>query len=173
MIQVIRISVPKAKLQALSREERVLWFLLGYVTNQITMLEKLLKFSVNYESAERIEQQAAGIQTQMLLRLMIGVLNEAWNVIVTRFNKSPLNLVYRPLLDAGGRKALSDLNIQFGDANTNLITPLRNNHSFHHPKGDDIEVLSRRHVTTRIWMITGISTSLNTGTTRCFSCPMS
>jgi hypothetical protein len=46
----------------------------------------------------------------MLLRLMIGALNEAWRVIVTRFNENPIAKEYRSLLDDGGQQALKDLN---------------------------------------------------------------
>jgi len=123
MVQVLRIPVPKAKLQALSKDERVLIFLLGYVTNQITMLEKLLTFSIKKVATEVVERQAIGIQTQMLLRLLIGVLNEAHRVIVSRFNEKPINVVYRPLLDADGQEALAGLNKQFGGSN--LLTRLR------------------------------------------------
>ena len=138
MIQVIRIPVPKQRLQALPKDERVLLLLLGYVANQIMMMEKLIIFSTNKESTEPIEQQTAGVQTQMLLRLMIGVLNEAWQVITTRFNKNPINLVYRPLLDDGGKKALAALNQQFGDSN--LLNRVRTNYAFHHPGSGDVEM---------------------------------
>ena len=37
-----------------------------------------------------IEQHATGAQTQMLLRLMVGALNEAWELVTTRFIQNPL-----------------------------------------------------------------------------------
>ena len=48
MIQVMRIPMAKTKLAALPKDERVLLFLLGYVSNQTMMLEKLMLFSGNW-----------------------------------------------------------------------------------------------------------------------------
>jgi hypothetical protein len=137
MIQVIRIPVSKQSLQALSKDERVLLLLLGYVANQIMMMEKLIIFSIRKEPTELVEQQMTGVQTQMLLRLMIGVVNEAWQVITTRFNQNPISVVYRPLLDDGGQKALTALNQQFGSSN--LLNRIRTHYAFHHPESDDVE----------------------------------
>jgi hypothetical protein len=53
------------------------------------MLEKLMLFSGNRDQKEFLDAHATGIQQQMLLRLMIGALNEAWRVIVTRHNRTP------------------------------------------------------------------------------------
>jgi hypothetical protein len=80
MIQVMRIPMVKTKLAALWKDERVLLFLLGYVSNQTMMLEKLILFSGNRDPKEVLDAHATGIQQQMLLRLMIGALNEAWRV---------------------------------------------------------------------------------------------
>jgi hypothetical protein len=63
--------------------------LLGYVSNQAMMLEKLMLFSGNRDQKDFLDAHATGIQQQMLLRLMIGALNEAWRVIVTRHNRTP------------------------------------------------------------------------------------
>jgi hypothetical protein len=106
MIQVMRIPMVKTKLAALWKDERVLLFLLGYVSNQTMMLEKPMLFSGNRDPKEFLDAHATGIQQQMLLRLMIGALNEAWRVIVTRFNENPIAKEYRSLLDDGGQQAL-------------------------------------------------------------------
>jgi hypothetical protein len=137
MIQIMRIPMAKAKLRTLSKDERVLLFLLGYVSNQTMMLEKLVLFSGNRDPQEFLDAHATGIQQQMLLRLMIGALNEAWRVIVTRFNENPIAKEYRPLLDEGGQQALKELNKQFGSSN--LLARLRTNYAFHHPQSHDVE----------------------------------
>lgn len=74
------------------------------------MLEKLMLFSGNRDLKEFLDAHATGIQQQMLLRLMIGALNEAWRVMVTRFNENPIAKESRSLLDDGGQQALKDLN---------------------------------------------------------------
>jgi hypothetical protein len=138
MLQVIRIPVSKERLRALSKDERVLLLLLDYVANQIMMMEKLLVFSTNKEPTDPVKHQVTGVQTQMILRLMIGVLNEAWQVITTRFNQKPLNVEYRPLLDEGGQKALAELKQQFGSSN--LLNRIRTHYAFHHPESEDVEI---------------------------------
>src|SRR5947209_163282 len=104
-------------------------WLLGYVSNQILMMEKLLTFASRKDPASDAEQKLVGVQTQMLLRLMIGVLNKAWEVVQTRFNKTRLNLEYRPLLDAEGVRSLDEINRQFGSSN--LLNRIRTNYAFH------------------------------------------
>ncbi len=137
MIQILQIPMSKSKLRALSKDERVLLFLLGYVSNQTMMLEKLVLFAGNRDPQDFLDAHATGIQQQMLLRLMIGALNEAWRVIVTRFNENPIAKEYMPLLDSDGQQALKDLKKQFGSSN--LLTRLRTNYAFHHPLSDDVE----------------------------------
>jgi hypothetical protein len=75
MTRVLQIPLSKEKLRALSKEERVALFLFGNVANQIVMMETLLTFAHNDASPNgALEQQAAGLQGQMILRLMIGLL---------------------------------------------------------------------------------------------------
>ena len=59
MIQVYRIPVPKERLRAMPKDERVLLLLLGYVANQVSMLQKLLTFATNRTPAEELEQHAS------------------------------------------------------------------------------------------------------------------
>jgi hypothetical protein len=137
MIQVLQIPLSKDKLRALSKEERVALFLFGNVANQIVMMEKLLTFAHNDPSPNGpLEQQAAALQGQMILRLMIGLLNEGYRAIQTRFLSSPLAKTHRALLDAGGERALTDLNLQFAHS---IIQQLRTQFAFHHPGSDAIE----------------------------------
>ena len=67
---------------------------------------------------------------------MIGLLNEGYRAIQTRFNSSPLAKTHRALLDAGGERALTDLNLQFSQS---IIQKLRTQFAFHHPSSDAIE----------------------------------
>lgn len=47
MLKVYRIPIPKDRLRAMPKDERVLFVLLGYASNQISMLQKLLTFAIN------------------------------------------------------------------------------------------------------------------------------
>jgi hypothetical protein len=77
-----------------------------------------------------VERTLSGAQTQMLLRMVVGVLHEAWVKIITnRFLKSPLAKDYLPRLDQGGRDTLDALNTLFGGSN--LLSTIRNDYAFH------------------------------------------
>ena len=118
MIAVLKIRVSKDRLRALPLNERALFILLGYAANQLNLFSKILLFSLNKTSENEIESTLSGAQSQMLLRVVIGVLHEAWTKIITnRLLKSPLGKEYVPRLDQGGRDALDALNKLFGGSN--------------------------------------------------------
>ena len=137
MIQVYRIPVPKERLRAMPKDERVLLLLLGYAANQLSMLQKLLNFATNRTPEAEVEQHATGTQTQMLARLMVGALNEAWELVSTRFIQKPLAKDYLGRLDFAGQQAFDALKRQFGGSN--LLNAVRNNYAFHYPRSDEAE----------------------------------
>jgi len=137
MIQIYRIPVPKECLRAMPKDERVLFLLLGYAANQLSMLQKLLNFATNRTPDAEVEQHATGTQTQMLVRLMVGALNEAWELVSTRFIQKPLAKEYLGRLDLAGQQAFDALKRQFGGSN--LLNAVRNNYAFHYPKSDEAE----------------------------------
>jgi hypothetical protein len=137
MIQIYRIPVPKERLRAMPRDERVLLLLLGYAANQLSMLQKLLSFATNRTPDAEVEQHATGAQTQMLVRLMAGTLNEAWELVSTRFIQKPLANGYLGTMDSAGQLAFDALKRQFGGSN--LLNAVRNNYAFHYPRSDEAE----------------------------------
>ena len=96
MIVVYRIPVPKDRLRSMPKEERVLLLLLGYAANQLSMLQKLLHFATNRTPPEEIEQYATGVQTQMLVRLTVGALNEAWSLSELALSRTPWRTIISP-----------------------------------------------------------------------------
>ena len=138
MIQVYRIPVPKERLRAMPKDERVLLLLLGYVANQVSMLQKLLTFATNRTPAEELEQHASGAQTQMLVRLTVGALNEAWELVRTRFIENTMAQDYLNPLDPAGQEAFTALKRQF--SGSNLLNKIRKNYAFHYPYSDDVEI---------------------------------
>lgn len=137
MIEVYRIPVPKDRLRAMPKDERVLFLLLGYAANQLSMLQKLLTIATNRTPAAELEQHATGAQTQMLVRLMVGALNEAWALVTTRFLQTPVGKEYVDKLDGDGQQALDALKRQFGGSN--ILNTVRNNFAFHYPRSEDAE----------------------------------
>jgi hypothetical protein len=117
--------------------ERILLLLLGYVANQLTMLQKLLTFATNRTPTEEVEQHATGVQTQMLLRLIVGATNEGWELIRTRFIETSIAKDYLTRLDGQGQEALKQLKQQFGKSN--ILNKIRKHYAFHHPYNKDVE----------------------------------
>jgi hypothetical protein len=138
VVRVYQLPIQTQNLQKLSTEERVLLLLLGYSANQIMMLQKLIWFGTNGPSNEsEVELLGSSAQTQMLLRLLVGVLSESWRVVSTRYLQSKLGREYCELLNDSGKQALDNLKQQFGKGS--LITKIRNNYAFHFPDNADVE----------------------------------
>jgi hypothetical protein len=137
--RVFKLPFQAEHLEKLSVDERVLLLLLGYSANQIVMLQKLIWFCTNGPVNEgEIELLGSFAQSQMLLRLLTGVLSESWRVITTRYLQSKVvQGEYSALLKEPGPQALDNLKKQFGK--NGLITKIRNNYSFHFPDNSEVE----------------------------------
>jgi hypothetical protein len=130
-IDVYHVVISQEKLRAMSSDERAFLLLLGYAANQVSMLQKLLMFSMNKLPSSELEQTLCAAQTQMILRLAIGTLHESWLMIKKRFVGSSIGRAYLSRLDEGGLAALEKLKRM--DGKSNLISSIRNNYSFHFP----------------------------------------
>jgi hypothetical protein len=137
MIDVVKIPIPKEQLAKLSPEERSVFLTLGYASNQVCVLWKMIIFSTNHTPTEVVEQRVTAAQTQILVRLCIGVLQETWQFVSKRFLSSKLGREYEPLLGPTGRSALEGLKKRFGGSN--MLAKIRNNYAFHHPDEIDME----------------------------------
>jgi hypothetical protein len=136
MIQVYKIPASKEKLRAMPEGERALLILLGYAANQINFFSKVVIFSTNRDGDTELEQQLSAAQTQMALRVVVGVVNEAWRLIKTRFMDQPCAKEYTPLLDQAGADAFVKLKKVFG--NSGLFATLRGTWIFHHPNNPEL-----------------------------------
>ena len=137
MIEVLRPNFTKNDLLKLSPKERSFFLLLGYTSNQVNVLWKLIIAATNRNPVDPIDERVSAAQTQILVRLLIGVLRETWGLVEKRFLQSDLGREFVPLLDAPSRAALESLKKRFG--NSNVLVVLRNNYAFHHPTVDDME----------------------------------
>jgi hypothetical protein len=136
MVEVYKIALPKDKLMAMPERERSLMMLLGYAANQINFFTKLVVLSSNKDGPTEMEQKLSGGQTQMSLRVLIGVLNEAWELVRKRFLGAPFGKDYQPLLDERGKEALARMNKRTGKGS--LLADLRSSWIFHHPDEEQI-----------------------------------
>ena len=68
----------------------------------------------------------------MAVRLVIGSLHEAYNLIQLRFMRAPRSRLYTPLLDSAGQEAFTRLKKTFKPKN--MFAKMRNAWIFHHPQ---------------------------------------
>jgi hypothetical protein len=134
---ITRIALPKEHLQKLTAGERSLFLLLGYASNQINTLWKLVIVATNDVAKDPVEEKVSGAQTQLFVRLLIGIMREALKLIEKRFVGSTLGKEYIPLLSTDAAEALNRLKKRFGAPDKFVV--VRDNFAFHHPSLDDME----------------------------------
>src|SRR5215470_3737342 len=113
MPKITRIALPKEQLQKLTAGERSLFLLLGYASNQINTLWKLVVVATNERGKDPVEEKVSAAQTQIFVRLLIGIMREALKLIEKRFLGSPLGKEYAPCLSPQGTEALDRLKKRF------------------------------------------------------------
>jgi hypothetical protein len=84
------------------------------------------------------EEKVSAAQTQIFVRLLIGIMREALKLIEKRFLGSSLGKEYVPLLSTQATEALDRLKKRFGAPDKFVV--IRDNFAFHHPSLDDMEV---------------------------------
>ncbi|UFZ03053.1 hypothetical protein LQG66_27965 [Bradyrhizobium ontarionense] len=137
MLNILRLPVTKEHLLKMTKEERSLFLLLGYASNQVNALWKLVTILTNGEENDPVKQRLEGAQTQIFVRLTIGAMREALKLVEGRFVKRPLGREYLPLLDAPAAEALDRLKMRFGKID--MLTVIRDSYAFHHPTIDEME----------------------------------
>jgi hypothetical protein len=136
-LKITRIALPKEKLQTLTAEERSLFLLLGYASNQINTLWKLVVVATNEGRKDPVEEKVSAAQAQIFVRLLIGIMREALKLIEKRFLGSSLGREYAPRLSKPAAEALNRLKKRFGAPDKLVV--IRDNFLFHHPSLDDME----------------------------------
>ncbi|WP_316228698.1 hypothetical protein [Bradyrhizobium sp. SZCCHNR1045] len=138
MIEIYRIKFPKERLHELTIEERSLFFLLGYAANQIAIFKKLTVFATNIDSEARARSMVEGAQSQILVRHLVGVVAEAWELIDKRFLRKPIGNEYRlSRLGPMGKTSIANLQKHFGSSN--ILNKIRNQYAFHHPYNAEVD----------------------------------
>jgi hypothetical protein len=137
VLKITRITLPKEKMQELTAGERSLFLLLGYASNQINALWKLVIVATNEGTKDPVEEKVSAAQTQIFVRLLIGIMREALKLIEKRFLQSTLGKEYVPRLSTQAADALNRLKKRFGAPDK--FVEVRDNFAFHHPSLDDME----------------------------------
>lgn len=128
----MKVTIPRELLDTIPVEERDFIVLLGYVTNQINMLNKLLLVAGKRPLAQGVEELGRTTQLGIVLRLLAGQANEAWELVQTHFSRSKLSRDYVPALSPDGAAALARLKAYF--SGSNLVNKVRNSYAYHVPK---------------------------------------
>lgn len=129
MINVLRVPVPADLLKKMTNEERTFFLLMGHAENQISIMYKVLRFSTNFEFANKTEQITSSNQTQVILRLLIGLIYEAWIKLVNERFLKRSNITIK--LTEKGKAAVAELRAHFGTSA--LLGEIRNSFAFHYP----------------------------------------
>ena len=108
-LKITRIALPKEKLQKLTAGERSLFLLLGYASNQINTLWKLVVVATNEGLRRKTlsKKRSRRAQAQILVRLLIGIMREALKLIEKRRLGSSLGKKYAPRLSKPAAEALN------------------------------------------------------------------
>jgi hypothetical protein len=136
-LNITRVALPKEKLQKLTGEERSLFLLLGYASNQINALCKLVVVATNEGEKDPVEEKVSAAQTQIFVQLLIGIMREALKLIEKRFLGSSLGKEYTPLLSKQAGDALARIKKRFSAPDKFVV--VRDNFAFHHPSLEDME----------------------------------
>lgn len=135
-IEVFRVAISKAELRKIPENERNLLLLASHAVNQLSVMRKLLIFSLNYESPNEIEKTLSAAQSQTILRFLLGSLAEAWEMLKRPVNQKIVGKDYAETIGADGVSAFKNLKTQFG--RSSLLHRIRNTVAYHHPEGTEL-----------------------------------
>jgi hypothetical protein len=137
MIEIFRIPISKDQLRAIPADERNLLLLASHAVNQLSILRKVLIFSLNYESDSEIENTLSAGQSQTILRFLFGALAEAWEMVKRPINQKLIGKDYIGLIGTDGIAVYDEMKKHFGESN--LLHRLRNTIAYHYPSAPELE----------------------------------
>src|SRR5215510_7875427 len=133
-MKVYEIPISKRQLDAIPADERVFFFQIGHLANELSTLNRLLLFVSNSNGITDLERRARNAQAMLLIRLCSGKLFEGWQMLQRDFFGSKLSKEYEPLMDESGRNSLTEIKRYF--SKSNLIKDIRDNFAFHYSAED-------------------------------------
>ena len=133
-MKLLKITIPKSKLDTIPEIEQVFFIQLMQFLNELNILQKCTIVSSNeLASLTTIEKRSQISQAQFFIRTLAGKLYEGWKMIGKNFLKTQLSSEYENLLSQKGKESLSELIVYFNDEN-NLVRLIRNKFAFHYDK---------------------------------------
>lgn len=163
MIDILKMGFGLKELQKLTPEERALFLLLGNLSNQVNVLWKIVIIALNRDPVDSVDERVSAAQTQILVRLTVGVLWEGWRLVETRLLGAKLGAEFVPKLDAPAKAALDNLKKKFGASG--MLAAVRNSFAFHAPRTQEMEAAFqealREETSEDVWSIYMSSGLLN------------
>jgi hypothetical protein len=137
MDEVFKIPITKVQLRGIPTDARNLLLLASHAVNQLSIVRKLLIFSMNYESESVTENVLSAGQSQTILRFLLGTLAETWEMVLRPINQKIIGKDYISDLGAEGVEAYAELKKHFGKSN--LLHKIRNTIAYHYPQAKELE----------------------------------
>jgi hypothetical protein len=129
-MKILEVELSKEQVLGLPESTRVLFIIMGHITNEINALTKFTFWSANAKCESGAEENGRDMNILLFMRLLAGKLFEAWEVYEKFFFGTGLSKIYEPLLDETASEALKSLKKYFGK--DNLAHKLRNKVAFHY-----------------------------------------
>jgi hypothetical protein len=130
-MEVFVVPVPKSKLDKVPADERAFFIHVGHVRNEVAVLMKWLKWSVNDPTNNPVLKNINLSLSFMLDRLLAGKLYESWQLIDRAYIQTGLKTSLGASLSDNARNAFGELENYFSKPK-NLINQLRNRFAFHY-----------------------------------------
>jgi hypothetical protein len=126
-------TITKKALMDIDEHERMFFVLLGFASNEIIILYKVvLAIEVFQRDAEDIENQAWFAQRNFISRLLIAKMFEAWEKLFQQlFFRNPLGREYELVFSQKAKESCAELRKFFG--RTPYLAAVRNHYVFHYP----------------------------------------
>ena len=133
-MKLLKINIPKSKLDTIPEIEQVFFIQLMQFLNELNILQKCAIVSSNkLASLTTIEKRGQISQAHFFIRILAGKLYEGWKIIRKNFIKTQLSKKYENLLSQKGKESLLELKGYFNDRN-NKVRLIRNKFAFHYDK---------------------------------------
>jgi hypothetical protein len=101
------------------------------------VLWKTVIIALNRDPTDPVDERVTAAQTQIFVRLTVGVLWEGWRLIEIQLLGSKLGAEFVPLRDPAAKAALDSLKKRFGSSG--MLAAVRNSFAFHTPRTDEME----------------------------------
>jgi hypothetical protein len=129
-----RFTLDKDKLDTLPENEYVLFHTLGHIFDEINGIQKMLYWASNEPKTDEAQKHGSNTLVIMLIQILAGKLNEAWEFFKKNYFRSELSRIYDSKLNNDAKEALYSLKRYYGK--TNAIKTIRDKFAFHYSKDE-------------------------------------